>query len=57
MLQDLSGMNQKSISLMIRSDEKSLVGLKVLGVTPEQIDSNTGTQDSRIWGRNSFVEC
>jgi len=43
MLQDLSGMNPKSIPPDDPEVMKIFGGTEVLGVTPEQIDSNTGT--------------
>lgn len=43
MLQDLSGMDPKSIPPDDPEVMKIFQGTEVLGVTPEQIDSNTGT--------------
>ena len=43
MLQDLSGMDPKSIPPDDSEVMKIFGGTEVLGVTPEQIDSNTGT--------------
>ena len=43
MLQDLSGMDPKSIPPDDPEVMKIFGGTEVLGVTPEQIDSNTGT--------------